>query len=113
VPSPTTSSKAPAKAKATVKLTFKTKRLKAGQRSSVTVRVSVKSVAKPTGRIKVSWGKRSASLSLKAAAKGKATIRSPKLTKGSYKVTATYTPTGSAAKVALTSKSTGYRLTVK
>jgi YD repeat-containing protein len=67
------------------------------------VTVAVKGQVGATGTVTVRYGSRTVSTAMKASSKNKVTLVLPRLKKGSYKVTATYVPTGRSAKV-LTSK---------
>jgi hypothetical protein len=100
-------------AKLTPTVTASAKSVKASVRPTVAVKVSGKSVARPTGKVTVTWtngtAKGSKSVTLKAAAKGKISVKLPALAKGTYAVTAKYAGNGavsakSAKKVQLTVK---------
>ncbi|MBK7819834.1 MAG: hypothetical protein IPJ61_01845 [Tessaracoccus sp.] len=86
-----------AKVKATVKVTVPKSVAKNKQ---ATVKVAVTTpVANPTGTVKVTVNGKSVSVKLTAAAKGKVSVKLPKIAKaGSYKVGTVFTPSGTTAK---------------
>lgn len=115
LPASTTSAstKAVVRGKATVTETLSTSKAKAGGTVKVTVRVKATGLAKPVGKVTVKVGSKTVTKALKASAKGKVTITLPKLsTKATYKVTATFTPSGTTAKVLKTSTSSVSKLRV-
>lgn len=81
-------------AKVAPKVTFKApKKVKSAKRVKVRVRVKTSLVSKPTGKIKVTVGKKTRTVKLKAKHKGRLTVTSPRLSKGTYKVRVRYVPT--------------------
>ena len=86
--------------KVTPLVTIKTaKKVKTGTKPKVKVIVKAEGVAAVTGKVKVRWGKgakRTKTVALKA--RGKVTIRLPKLNTGTHRVTATYLGTDTVAK---------------
>jgi hypothetical protein len=100
-------------AKVTPAVTASAKSVGAGVRPTVTVKISGKSVTRPTGKVTVTWtngaAKGSKSVTLRAFAKGKVSVKLPTLAKGTYAVTAKYAGNGaisakSAKKAQLTVK---------
>jgi hypothetical protein len=82
-----------------VKAAFTAKSVKHTKRAKLNVRVSASGVKRPAGQVTVTWQKGktkdSATYTLKASKRGKATLNLPKIKKkGSYKVTVTFTGTG-------------------
>ncbi len=97
----------------TVKATVKKTSIKKSQNTTVTVTVKSSRLTKPTGKVTVKVGSKSFSKTLKASNKGKATITIKNLNKGkNQKVTATFTPTGTAKSVLNTKTSAAKKLTV-
>lgn len=94
---------------ATVKATAPS--VKAGTSVTVTVQVTSGPVVNPLGTVKVTAGATSATVTLKASHAGKITVTLPSKSKGSYTVTATYTPTGTSATYLL--KGTSSAVTLK
>ncbi len=94
----------------TVKVTAPS--VKAGAPVKVTVTVTSGPVARPLGTVKVTIGSTSTSVTLKASHAGKITVTLPSKAKGSYTVTATYTPTGASATYLLKRTSSGVTLKV-
>lgn len=82
--------------KAAAKVTTKLLKasVKRSQRAKLRIKVKVTGIAKPTGKVKVTWAKGKKKVSktykLKAKHKGSITIRLPKLAKGKYKVSTRY-----------------------
>jgi len=67
--------------------------IKRSAKAKATITVKLGSLSKkPTGKLKVSFGKKSKSYSLKASKKGVLKITLPKLGKGKHKVSVKYTP---------------------
>ncbi|MDR1295570.1 MAG: Ig-like domain-containing protein [Bifidobacteriaceae bacterium] len=95
-------------AKTTVVAKAGTATLRAGGRATVTVSVKVAGSPRPVGTVVVSWGKGTKTATLKASAKGKVTIRLPRLSRGTYKVKAKYIDSNGKA----TSSSAALRLRV-
>lgn len=106
----TSKAKSVAKVKATAKLTVPSKVAKGKQ---ATVKVTVTAAAsKPTGKVKVTVNGKTVTAVLTAAGKGKVSVKLPAIAKkGSYKVKASFTPTGDTAKS--TSKSSTVSKTLK
>ena len=69
-----------------------TKRISRTTRPKVTVRVTTPLTTKPTGKVRITYGKRTRTVQLKARHKGKVTVRLPRLAKGKHKIRAKYTP---------------------
>ena len=67
--------------------------------AKVTVTVTATGVSAPLGTVKVTYGKHSVSVKLSRSSHGTATVSLPLLKKGTYTITATYTPSGASAKV--------------
>jgi len=91
-------SAAVSKAASKVALTVKPKKATTKKKVKVTVKVSAAGVSGLTGKVKVTYGKKSVTKTLTAKAKGKVTLKLARLKKGTVKVKAVYTPTSSAAK---------------
>lgn len=107
------STKTVAKGKATVTEALSTTKAKAGKIVKVTVKVKATGLTKPTGTVTVKVGSKSVTKTLKASAHGRITITLPKLsTKATYKVTATFAPAGSSAKVVAKATSSTAKLRV-
>ncbi|MEN0072532.1 MAG: glycoside hydrolase family 95-like protein, partial [Propionicimonas sp.] len=88
--------KAIAKVKATLKLSVPSS-VARGRQATVKVSVSA-AVGNPTGSVRVTVGGKSVTASLAAAGRGQVSLALPALTKkGSYKVKATFTPSGATA----------------
>jgi len=68
---------------------------------------------KPTGTLKVTFGKKSKSYSLKASKKGKLTVTLPKLKRGTYKIKVRYTPAKTYKKYVKAKTSKTVKLTVR
>jgi hypothetical protein len=99
-----------AKVKATVKVTS-LKAVKKGKQATLKVTIGTP-VSKPTGTVKVTVNGKTINAKVKASAKGKVSIKLPKISKkGSYKVKTVFTPSGSTAKS--TSKSGTVTKTLK
>ncbi|MFD2840308.1 hypothetical protein ACFSYH_06955 [Populibacterium corticicola] len=113
--STTSATKKIAKASPTVTVKAKKSTIKRSQKTTVTVTVKAAGVAKPTGKVTVKVGKKSFTKTLKASNKGKVTITVSKLNKGkNQKVTAKFTPSGSAKSVLTAKTSTAKKkLTVR
>jgi len=79
-------------AKVTVKL--KKKKVSHSAKAKVVVKIKTKGIAKPKGKIRVTFGKKSKTVTIKPKHKGKITVTLPKLKKGTYKIKAKYTPKG-------------------
>ena len=106
----TSKTKAVAKVKASVKLSVPSKVSK-GKQATVKVTASA-AVSNPTGTVKVTVNGKSVLSHLTAAGKGKVSVKLPAISKkGSYKVSATFTPTGATA--TSTSKSSTVSKTLK
>lgn len=74
-----------------VSLKLAKKSIKASAKAKVTVRVKVKGIAKPTGKVRIYDGKkRIKTVTLKAKHKGKLTVTLPRLKVGKHKVKVTY-----------------------
>lgn len=104
-------SKARKIAKGKPKVTARVKNIKAGKRAKVSVRVRAAGLAKPRGTLSIKYGKKTIRVKLAAKRKGKATVRLPKLKKGTYRVRVTYKPTGSSKK--LVTKASSKRVTLR
>lgn len=100
-------------AKGKPKVTAKVKSVKASKRAKVRVTVKVAGLAKPAGRLTVKVGKRSVKARLKASARGKVTVRLPKLRKGKYKVRVSYRPSTKHSKFVRSAKSKKVTLRVR
>ena len=99
-----------AKVKSTVKVTS-LKSVKKGKKATLKVTVSAATSA-PTGTVKVTVNGKTVKKTVKTSAKGKVSITLPAISKkGSYKVKASFTPSGSTAKS--TSKSSTITKTLK
>ena len=99
-----------AKVKSTVKVTS-LKSVKKGKKATLKVTIG-SAVAKPTGTVKVTVNGKTVKKTVKSSAKGKVSITLPAISKkGSYKVKASFTPSGSTAKS--TSKSSTVTKTLK
>ena len=99
-----------AKVKSTVKITS-LKAVTKGKQATVKVTIG-SAVAKLTGTVRVTVNGKSVSAKVMASAKGKVSIKLPKIgKKGSYKVKAVFTPSGATAKS--TSKSSTVTKTLK
>ena len=76
--------------KVTVKVA---KKASTAKRVKVTVRVKAPHLtSKPTGKVKITYGKKTRTVTLKAKHKGKVTVSLPRLSQGSYKIRARYAP---------------------
>ena len=75
-------------------------------KTKATVTVKVRGVSRPTGTVKVTVGKKSVSVKVKASKKGKVSVKLPKLAKGSNKVKVRFSPSGSTKKVSKTGSKT-------
>ncbi|MDR1151465.1 MAG: Ig-like domain-containing protein, partial [Bifidobacteriaceae bacterium] len=95
---------------AKTRVTAKVAKAKIGRGTRATVKVTVKvpGSAKPTGKVAVSWGSRTKAVTLKASAKGKVTVKLPRLSRGTYRLTVRYVDSAGKA----TSSSKAVRLTV-
>lgn len=97
--SPTTSAIAKVVPKVT---TSAPKRVKAGARTRLTIKVDTAAVTKqPAGKVTITWGKgkkKSRTITLKAKHKGRITYRLPALPKGKHKVTVRFTPNAPQSK---------------
>ncbi|MBK7819843.1 MAG: Ig-like domain repeat protein [Tessaracoccus sp.] len=99
-----------AKVVSTVKVTVP-KSVKKGTQATIKVTVSA-ATSKPTGKVTVTVNGKKVAKTVKASAKGKVSIKLPKISKaGSYKVKASFAPSGSTAKS--TAKSTTVTKTLK
>jgi len=77
----------------------------------VTVTVKATGVSKPTGKVTVKVGKKTVTKTVSSSAKGKVTVTLPKQAKkGTYKVSVTYTPSGSTAKVVTKASASSHKL---
>ena len=86
-----------AKVKATVKVTS-LKAVKKGTQATLKVTIGT-AIAKPTGTVKVTVNGKTVNAKVKASAKGKVSIKLPKISKkGSYKVKVKFTPNSTTAK---------------
>lgn len=75
------------------KVTVKTKKkISRGARATLVVRVKTPLARKPTGTVKIRYGGKSRAVKLKARAKGKVTVRLPRLSPGRHKVRVRYAP---------------------
>ena len=75
------------------KVTVKTKKkISRTARAKLTIRVKTPLAKKPTGKVKVNYGKKSRTVTLKARHKGKVTVRLPRLAKGKHKIRVRYIP---------------------
>ena len=99
--------------KAKAKLAVKAKSVKARKRAKVVVRVKVSGYAKPAGTVRIKYGKKTVKAKLKASAKGKVTVRLPKLTKGRYKLTVRFTASAKTKKYVTKPKATKVTLRVR
>ncbi|MDM7855854.1 Ig-like domain-containing protein [Cellulomonas alba] len=105
--------KAVVRGKATVTETLSTTKAKAGATVKVTVRVKATGLASPVGKVTVKVGTKTVTKAVKSSAKGRVTLTLPRLsTKATYKVTATFTPSGTTAKVLKTSTSSVSKLRI-
>jgi len=96
----------------TVKLAKKKVSKKA--KAKVTIIVKLGAITKkPTGKITLTYGSKSRTYTLKAAKKGKLTVRLPQLGKGKYRIKAKYTPAKKFAKVATSGTSPKVTLKVR
>ncbi len=69
------------------------KTTKASSRVKATIRVRTPGItAKPTGEVRLTYGKKSRTVALTARHRGKITVTLPKLTKGTYTLRARYAP---------------------
>ena len=76
-----------------VSVALKKKTIKRKARARVTIKVNVGHLTKrPHGKVKVSYGKKSKTYTLKKSRKGKLTVKLPKLKKGTYTIRARYIP---------------------
>jgi hypothetical protein len=92
------SNETPAK-KLSAKVTIK------GGKAKITVRVSVRGLARPTGTVKVKVDKAKAkSVKLAKRHKGKLTVKLPKVSKGAHKIKATYSGSALAKKATATKR---------
>ena len=108
----TSAAKTIAKVKATVKLTVP-KKVAKGKKATVKVTVSAP-VAKPTGTVKITVNGKTVKAKLTTKGKGKVSVKLPTLKKkGSYKVKASFTPSGTTAKSTSASKTVTKTLKVK
>lgn len=82
--------KALPKVAGTVKAKLAKKTITAKQRAKVTFTVRSKGVSPITGKVTITYGKKSRTVTLKPGHKGKATVTLPRLKKGTHKVTVTY-----------------------
>lgn len=99
---PMTSAPTAKVAKAAAKVTAKAKKkIKAGKRGKVTVKVKAPGVT-PTGKVTVKFGKKKVTKKLNR--KGKVTIKSPKLKRGKYKVAVNYKGSTTVSKARLAKK---------
>ena len=106
------SSSATKVAKGKPKVTVKAKKkVKAGKRAKLVVRVKAAGLARPTGKVIVKYGKKSIKAKLVAKRKGKVVVRLPKLAKGKYKITVTYKPNAKSKN--FVTKSTSKALTLR
>ncbi len=99
--SPTgTSAKALTGATGTVKVTKvapqvrvkSAKKISRSTRARLVVRVTTSLTAKPTGKVKVTYGTKPRTVKLKPRDKGKVTVRLPRLAKGKHKIRVKYMP---------------------
>jgi hypothetical protein len=77
--------------------------VKASNRAKVRVTVKAKGIAKPVGKVTVSWAKGSKTVKVAKADKGTVTLKLPRLAHGKYRLTAKFTPSDTRT---LPSKST-------
>ena len=82
----------------TVTAKLKKKTIKRSQRARLTITVKAGVTSKPTGKVKVTYGKKSKTYTLKKSRKGKLTVRLPKLKKGKHTIRVKYTPAKSLKK---------------
>jgi hypothetical protein len=101
-----------ARVKATAKLTVPSKVAKGKQ---ATVKVTVAAAAKnPTGAVKVTVNGKTVTAKLTAASKGRVSVKLPAIKKkGSYKVKATFTPSGATTASTSTSSTVSKTLKVR
>ncbi|MDR0504424.1 MAG: Ig-like domain repeat protein, partial [Bifidobacteriaceae bacterium] len=92
------SAKPKVKPKVTIKLVKA--RIFLGSRGKVKITVRAVGQVRPTGKIIVKAGKKKVTVKMKASAKGKLTVRLPKLNTGKYLVKATYQGSSKIAKAA-------------
>ena len=97
----------------TVKAKLKKKTIKRSQRARVTITVKAGVTSRPTGKVKVTYGKKSKTYTLKKSHKGKLTVKLPKLKKGKHTVRAKYTPAKSLKKYVSSKSSKKVTLRVK
>ena len=100
-------------AKGKPKVTASAKSVKAKKRATVKVKVKVAGLAKPAGTVTVKYGKRSTKVKLKASAKGKVSVKLPKLKKGRYSIKVSFKPTGSSARYIGSGKAAKFSLRVR
>jgi hypothetical protein len=98
------------KATPTVKTKVAASAVKAGKKATVTVKVTAKGIAKPGGKVKLTWGKgKKNTKTVKVRATGTAKVTLPVLRPGTYTIKATYLGSGTVAKRA----AKAVKLTVK
>ena len=61
----------------------------AGKRAKVVVRIKASGYPKPAGTVRVKVGKKTVKAKLKASAKGRLTVRLPRLARGAYRIKVT------------------------
>lgn len=76
------------------KITVSAKGITAKAAGTAKVTVATTAVSKPTGKVTLKVAGKTVTKTLKASAKGKVSLKLPKLKKGSYKATVTFTPSG-------------------
>ncbi len=104
----TSSARTIAKATSRTKIKVTTKKVKGAQR--IVVRVTVKSVvSKPTGTVRLTYGKKAVKVKLKASKKGRVTVTLPKATRGTYKIKAKYRGSATVARSASKAKTVRVR----
>jgi len=81
-----------------VSVKLKKKTIKRSQRASLAITVKAGVTSRPTGKLKVTYGKKSKTYTLKKSRKGKLTVRLPKLKKGKHTIRVKYTPAKSLKK---------------
>ncbi|MDR0432785.1 MAG: hypothetical protein LBH48_05695 [Bifidobacteriaceae bacterium] len=86
----TVDKQARAKVKAKVSAKPTKKKITRGTKARVKVSVKVPKGAKAVGKVIVSWGEKSKTVNLKASAKGKVTVKLPRLKAGKYRLTAQF-----------------------
>ena len=107
------STKTVAKVKPSVSAKLSKSSAKRTSTVKVTVTVKATGVSKPTGKVTVKVGSKTVTKTVSSSAKGKVTVTLPKQAKkGTYKVSVTYTPSGSTAKVVTKGSASSHKLTL-